>query len=167
MEGPNVNFKFQHFIQTELEQDVSTILPNMGICGLHILHRTFKKGADGSDCNVDQFLSNNYWLLKDSSAWREDYAKAVGETSPLIPLKFCKTRWVENVPGAERMIKILPDLKKYVNAVKAIKFPNPGTKSYTPVKDGAETHWYLQSWPFTCHFQKSLHLSWIYIKETS
>lgn len=108
----------------------------MGSCGLHIFYGAFKKGADASNWNVDQFLSNAYWLLKDSPARREDYAKAVGQISPLMPLKFCKTRWVENVPVTERMINILTDLKKYVNEVEAGKFHHPGTKSYTTVKEG-------------------------------
>lgn len=136
MDGPNVNFKFQDLIQTKLEQDFNTLLLNVGSCGLHILHGAFKKGADASDWMIDQFISSAYWLLKDSPARREDYAKAVGATSPLMPLKFCKTRWVENVPVTERIVKILPDLKKYVDVVEAGKLPNPGTKSYTTVKEG-------------------------------
>ena len=40
-----------------------------------------------------------------------------------MPLKFCKTRWVENVPVTERSVKILPDLTKYVKAVEAKKCP--------------------------------------------
>ncbi len=90
MDGPNVNFKFQDLIQTELERDVNTVYLNVGSCGLHILHGTFKKGADASNWNVDQFLSNAYWLLKDFPARREDYAKAVGQISPLMLLNSVK-----------------------------------------------------------------------------
>ncbi len=43
MDGPNVNFKFQDLIQTELERDVNTVYLNVGSSGLHILHGTFKK----------------------------------------------------------------------------------------------------------------------------
>lgn len=155
MDGPNVNFKFQDLIQTEFERDVNTMLLNVGSCGLHILHGAFKKGADALNWNVDQFLSNAYWLLKDSPARREDYAKAVGQISPLMPLKFCKTRWVENVPVTERMIKILTDLK-YVNAVGAGKFPNPGTKSYTTVNEGCRDPLLLAKLAFHLSFSKEV-----------
>lgn len=90
MDGPNVNLKFHKLIQTELERDVNPVLLNVGSCGLHILHGAFKKGADATQWNLDQFLSSAYWLLKDSPARRQDYSNAVGQTSPLMPLKFCK-----------------------------------------------------------------------------
>lgn len=136
MDGPNVNVKFHKLIQTEMENDLNTSLLNVGSCGLHILHGAFKKGADAAQWNLDQFLSSAYWLLKDSPARREDYAKAVGQTSPLMPLKFCKIRWVENVPVTDRMLKILPDMMTYVHAVEAGKFSKPAAKSYLTVKEG-------------------------------
>lgn len=81
MDGPNVNLKFHKPIQTEMENDVNTVLLNMGSCGLHILHGAFKKGADAAQWNLDQFLSSAYWLLKDSLARRQDYANAIGQNS--------------------------------------------------------------------------------------
>lgn len=40
------------------------------------------------------------------------------------------------MPVTERMIKILPDLMKYVHAVEIGKFLKPATKSYLTVKEG-------------------------------
>lgn len=63
-----------------------------------------------------------------------------------MPLKFCKIRWVENVPVTERMIKILPDLMIYVHVVETGKFLKPATKSDLTVKEGCTDP--LMLWPF-------------------
>jgi hypothetical protein len=79
---------------------------NIGSCGLHIIHGAFKYGIDASGWNVDEFLKSVHWLLKDMPARREDYATAVKSDSPVMPLRFCKTRWTENVPVVERAIEM-------------------------------------------------------------
>ena len=139
-----------------MESDVNTALLNTGSCGLHVLHGAFKKGADATGWRVDQFLSSAHWLLKDTPARREDYAKAVEETTPVMPLKYCKTRWVENVAVSERIVKILPDLRKYVAAVEAGKFKNPDTKSYHSVKEGCEDVWLPAKLAFHISYAKEV-----------
>lgn len=60
--------------------------------------------------------------------------KAVGN-EPLMPLRFCKTKWTENVPVVERVIEMLPQLCKYLKAVQENKVPNPKTKTFCVVKE--------------------------------
>lgn len=102
MDGPNVNWKFFEAIQSQLYKDTNHLMINIGSCGLHIVHGAFKHGVDASGWTVDEFLKSIYWLLKDTPARREDFAKAVKMESPITPLRFCKTRWTENVPVVER-----------------------------------------------------------------
>ena len=52
-----------------------------------------------------------------------------------MPLKFCKTRWIENRPVLERALEVLTDMSKYVKAVESKKFPDPGTKSFETIKE--------------------------------
>ena len=52
-----------------------------------------------------------------------------------MPLKFCKTKWVENRVLFERALKVLPDMAKYVKAVEIKKFPNPKTKWFDVIKE--------------------------------
>ena len=65
-------------------------------------------------------------------ARREDFT-TVTETKN-FPMKFCKHTWLENVPVCERIIEMLPDLRKYVKAVTEGTVPDHKTKSYETIK---------------------------------
>ena len=52
-----------------------------------------------------------------------------------MPLKFCKTRWVENRIVFERALEVLPDMAKYIKAMEMKTFPNPNTKSFDFIKE--------------------------------
>lgn len=45
MDGPNVNWRFYDIIKQTLISDYDNKLINIGSCGLHILHNSFKTGA--------------------------------------------------------------------------------------------------------------------------
>ena len=97
MDGPNVNWKLYSMLQKELQVECSTSLLNVGSCGLHIVHGAYKKGIDSTDWNLSSILSAFHRLFKDSPARRDNYCSILDEDSPLMPLKHCPTRWVENV----------------------------------------------------------------------
>lgn len=103
MDGPNVNWKFYSLIQKQLIEEYSTRLINVGSCGLHTVHNSFKAGVKKSGWNVSSFLSSLYYLYKDSPARREDYRKV--SSSTVLPLKFVSHRWLENVPVTERALQ--------------------------------------------------------------
>ena len=48
----------------------------------------------------------------------------------VFPHKFCKHRWVENIPVVNRVLGLLPHLRSYGAAVKSKQVPDPKTKSY-------------------------------------
>jgi hypothetical protein len=50
-------------------------LINIGSCGLHVIHNSFKTGAAASGWDISSVLRSLYYLFKDAPARREDYAK--------------------------------------------------------------------------------------------
>ena len=92
----------------------------------------FKHGSERTEWELDTFFSSIFKLFKDTPATRDDYTHVTG--SSVCAFKFCKHRWVENVPVAERALEMLPHLLKYVKAVQE-KLPNPTTQSFQTVKN--------------------------------
>lgn len=125
MDGPNVNWKFVDMFSHQLIDEYSISFLNIGSCGLHIIHGAFKHGSERTGWELDNFFSSIFKLFKGTPARRDDYTRVTG--SSVFAFKFCKHRWVENVPVAERAIEMLPHLLKYVKAVQEKKLPNPTT----------------------------------------
>ena len=67
-------------------------------------------------------FSSVYRLFKDSPARREDYQTLT------FGRRFCPTRWLENVPVAQRVLEVWPHIQEYVAAVKARQVPDPKNK---------------------------------------
>lgn len=128
MDGPNVNWKVFKDLSAELQENEGKSLLNIGSCGLHTLHNSFKDGACESGWDLANLLKSLYYLFQDSPARREDF-KLVTDCS-LLPLKFCGHRWLENVPAAERAIQIWPSIKKYITAVKKGEVHEPTCTSF-------------------------------------
>lgn len=139
MDGPNVNWRFYNLLQQEINEtgeDVPTLV-NIGSCGLHVVHNAFKKGANESQWNVEDVLSSLHWLFVDSSARREDYTEITSNT--VFPLKFCKHRWVENVPVALRAQHIWNNVKLYIEKVQTEKkYAVPKSKSFRVISDAVK-----------------------------
>ena len=76
-----------------------------------------------------------YSLFHDSPARRAEFSMLTGCST--FPLRFCATRWVEDLRVVERALQLLPDVTKYVNAV--LKKPPsqvPKTATFVAVRDG-------------------------------
>ena len=135
MDGPNVNWSFVRKFKDDVKtrtQSGETFL-DIGSCGLHTIHGAMKDGLKETGWKIDEFLKSLYWLFKDSPARREDLMSVSGEDK-LFPLKFCKHRWLENTPVAERALTILPNIRAYMTGVESKKFSKPTSKSYETVK---------------------------------
>ena len=111
MDGPNVHWKFFGALRKKIGDDYWTALINIGSCGLHVVHNSFKSGMDPTGWQVSSFLSSLYYLLKDAPARKED----------LFPLKFVSHRWLENVPVCGRALKLWDNIAAYVKAADAGK----------------------------------------------
>lgn len=137
MDGPNVNWKFFDNIRQKILDDYNSQLLNIGSCGLHVVHNSFKTGAEKTEWGLSSLLSSLYYLFKDSPARREDFTTlTVKGSSTLFPLKFVSHRWLENVPVCERALEIMDQVVKYVKAVENKKLPKPVCKSFLIVKEG-------------------------------
>jgi hypothetical protein len=112
---------------------VSRKMLNIGSCGLHIIHNAFRNALEATEWKIAELLSAAYRLFKDSPARREDFTTVTD--SDEFPLKFCSHRWVENVTTLERMLSMLKNLRKYINAAETKKCTRPQTKSYQILKD--------------------------------
>ena len=73
MDGPAVNWKMYQNLQKELKNEYDHNILNIGSCGLHILHNSFKAAGAAAEWNIDVFLCNIYTLFKDSPARLQDY----------------------------------------------------------------------------------------------
>lgn len=136
MDGPNVNWKFFTNMKKKLSDDFDTILINIGSCGLHIVHNSFKTGATAAEWKVEALLSSLYYLFKDSPARREDFLQISGSTR--LPLKFVNHRWLENETVCERALELWEDILKYVRAAESKQITKPGNKSYETIVEATK-----------------------------
>ncbi|XP_063218622.1 uncharacterized protein LOC134528886 [Bacillus rossius redtenbacheri] len=119
MDGPNVNLRFLKDLKQDLKEgrtDEGVIL-DIGTCGLHSLHCAFKGAMKETGWEIVKFLRAIYNLFHNIPTRRADYIIITG--SSLFPLKFCPVRWLDNVPVADRALKILPNLRNYVAGLKS------------------------------------------------
>ncbi|XP_074658438.1 uncharacterized protein LOC141911339 isoform X1 [Tubulanus polymorphus] len=116
---------------------VKSIL-NIGSCGLHVMHNAFKAGDHATDWDLESLLINLRYLFKDAPVRREMFAEVTG--SQKFPYKFCSTRWLDNLPAAERAIELWPYIIKFVEHVQTLKKANiPTSKPYLYIKDLASS----------------------------
>lgn len=90
MDGPNVNLKFYDAIVSERSENEQHQLINIGSCGLHTIHGSFKTGFEKSDWKIKKILKGAYYVFHDSPAKREDYTNETESTQ--FPKYFCGTR---------------------------------------------------------------------------
>ena len=133
MDGPSVNWKFYGELKKKVNTDYGTTLINIGSCGLHVVHNSFKRGMDATGWQVSSFLSSLYYLFKDAPARREDFVTISGST--LMPLKFVSHRWLENVPVCQRALMLWNNVAEYVKATEDGRVNRPKNKSYEVVKE--------------------------------
>ena len=132
MDGPNVNWSIYNSINCNLQDNHQVSLLHAGSCGLHTMHNAFRSGCEASGWEMEQFLSAAHTLFHDSPARLEDYFSTTGAT--MLPLKFCKHRWLENESAASRAQELLPALELFVNAALGKKITMPQNNSFKVVK---------------------------------
>ena len=86
-----------------------------------------------SKWDIAAVLRSTNSLFNETTARREDYTKITG--TDLFGQNFCNTRWLENVPVAERLLEMFPHLCKYVAAAKKGDIPLPHTKAFGVVSE--------------------------------
>ena len=79
----------------------------IGSCRLHTVSNAFQNGAKKkkkkkTGWKLDKVLKSMWKVFQDSPARRDIYVRV--SKSTIFPMKFCPTRWVENVTVAEQAI---------------------------------------------------------------
>ena len=95
MDGPNVNLKLLKMIQTERSENEQHQLIDIGSCGLHTIHNSFKTGAQSTDWELKKTLKGSYQVFHDTPARREDFVTVTN--TDRYPLSFGDTRFASLV----------------------------------------------------------------------
>ena len=90
VDGPSVNLKFYYEIVQDRQENMVYLLIDIGSCSLHIVHGSFKTGAEKTGCNLKVLLKGSFQILHDTPARIEDYEKVTRFNK--YPLFFCATR---------------------------------------------------------------------------
>ena len=88
MDGPHVNLKFYQELTKKREEQMFHSLLDIGSCRLHIIHGSFKTGAEKSKWNIKELLKGVFHLLHNSPARREDHESITALQNMLY---FCAT----------------------------------------------------------------------------
>ncbi|XP_063219581.1 uncharacterized protein LOC134529431 [Bacillus rossius redtenbacheri] len=117
MDGPNVNLRFLKDLREDLKEGRphEGVILDIGTCGLHSLHCAFKTAMKGTEWEIIPFLRAIHNLFYNIPSRRADFIRITG--SDLFPLKFCAVRWLDNVCVANRALKLLPYLLKYIQSL--------------------------------------------------
>ena len=84
-----------------LENEQSQLI-EIGSCGLHIIHRAYKTGAESTDWVLKKILKGT--LLHDSPARRGGYISLTGSNT--FPLFFAGIRWMKDAEVADQVINV-------------------------------------------------------------
>ena len=106
-------------------------LLNIGSCGLHVVHNSFKSGVVASEWDIASLLKSLYYLFNDAPTRKADFLKLGSKPR----LKFCGHRWLENVNVAERAIEIWPTVVKYADEVRKGNLSNPSCASFKIISE--------------------------------
>ena len=138
MDGPNVNLKLHALMDEELcsETEGAPAMLSAGLYGLPTVHNAFKAGANASERGIEDILSSLYWIFfTDTPAQRKDFTAIT--SSEMFLLKYCKHRWLKNVPVVRRAMEMWPSqvstFRRATNATQSQPAnPTPSTKMQQP-----------------------------------
>ena len=87
MDGPSVNLKFYKEIVPDRQENMVHSLVDIRSCSLHIVHGSFKTGAEKTGRSLKALPEGSFQILHDTPTRREDYEKVTGSNK--YPLLFC------------------------------------------------------------------------------
>jgi len=138
--------KVNRILDQKMTEDHSVSLLNVGSCGLHTVHNSFKAGAEATGWKVSSVLSSMYYLFKDSPARREDFTEITGSTR--YPMKFVSHRWLENVSVATRAIEMWGAIQMYVRVALTKKVSRPSCSSFDTLAQAVQDKLFIPKMTF-------------------
>ena len=137
MDGPSVNWSFHSKLCERREDEHMTKLLEIGSCSLHVVHGSLQTGVSAAGWEIAPFLRAIYNFLHDSPARRTDFTKLTGCTT--YPLKFCATRWVEDIDVTDRALELLPHINTFVkDFLKKPPSQIPKTVTFEALRKGCD-----------------------------
>ncbi|KAJ8678193.1 hypothetical protein QAD02_013980 [Eretmocerus hayati] len=139
MDGPNVNKKTQDLVNIELSQDRAnnSEIVEIGTCGLHTVHGSFKDGVKATGWNLNEYLNYLHHLFHGATTRRGQYSKITG--SDMFPFEFYGIRWIENSKVIIRSRDMLPYLKEWITVIeKDVKNPLHANKNFRTVSSNVK-----------------------------
>ena len=101
---------------------------------LHIVHGALSTGIKKSTWFLEKLLRSIIYLFEDAPARREDFITITKTTT--FPKPFCATRWLDDMPVAQRAIDIWSSITKYVvETMKKLKSKIPTCESFKVVSE--------------------------------
>ena len=101
-DGPNVNLSHLKILDDHRRDAELSPLINIGTCGLHTIHNSFKHGDE-------------------SPSRRADYEGITSTSKSDFLLRFCSDRWVENDVVAKKFLSIWPKMIKVFDFWKGLR----------------------------------------------
>ena len=131
-----MNLLFLKNLAESREEKEPLPLLDIGRCGLHVIHNSFKTGAKkGSDWELQKLLRAMWNFLQEALTRRSLYEN-VSESLD-YPLQFCGHRWCENEKSAERAKIILEGYRRFIShtcSLKKSQQPNGKNKIFQYLK---------------------------------
>lgn len=138
MDGPNVNLKMKQDLIDEkavLNEGKGPKMLETGTCSLHVVSNAFKVSVKELKWGTQKFLISSFYFFHNFPSRKAlfiFYTK-----TDKFPLKFRLTRWLENIVVIERMLEIIPSLKKFIECTeKDKKFSH--SENFTVIKKHLE-----------------------------
>ena len=120
VDGLSTNWKLMESLKRNRLENEQSQLIEIASCGLHIVHRPYKTGAESTDWELKKILKGTFTPPHDSPARRYDYISLTGSNT--FPLFFCATRWNADAEVADQLINIWENVTKIVRFQE--KLPN-------------------------------------------
>ena len=149
MDGPSVNHLFFKLLVDSRRKKEQNDLVTIGSCNIHNMHGAYRNGIEASGWEIKNTLKGAYQTFKDSPARRDDYITQTG--CDKFPFSFPGTRWLENLPVANRFIALYSYLQimvRYYENQPPSK--RPKSKSYCRLRDGIKDILITAKMEFTC-----------------
>ena len=141
-----VNWNAFDSLNADHSENEFSCLINIGSCGLHIIHGTFKTSFQSFEWNLQKILKAMWRFFLDSPARRDIYVRI--NSSSGFPLRFCVTRWVEGEQVTARAVtlwlKVVNVIQHFLSLTKSIRPKN--NKSYdTLVKHDIDSSMFVKT----------------------
>ena len=85
MDGPIVNWVVLDKLDDLLVENGHTKTVHIGSCAQHTVYHSFQTGVANTGWDIGKILKTMYYILHDSPAWREIYARE--DETTIYPLR--------------------------------------------------------------------------------